>query len=123
MNHQKSPLVLVALLSVSLSACVINVGSDEDTGWQKQEKLNRQHVANLGVGMKLDVVKQMLGSPDFSEAYPDGAAQVEVLFYRTQRRHDDGKTTLDECTPLVFNNGSLIGWGNTAYSQVTTGKL
>jgi len=28
----------------------------------------------------------------------------------------DGITTKDECTPLVFRNGNLVGWGDSAYS-------
>jgi hypothetical protein len=41
-----------------------------------------------------------------------------VLFYRTHRRDGDGVTTKDECTPLVFKNGLLIGWGDAAYQAL-----
>ncbi|MBV7315788.1 DUF3192 domain-containing protein [Shewanella sp. NIFS-20-20] len=125
MKKTRFPLLTAVGLSLGLSGCVINLGGDESgyasgqsSSWQQQERQNRDHIANLSLGASLESVKQSMGLADFSEAYPDGDKTVEVLFYRTQRRHGDDKTTMDECTPLVFNNGKLVGWGNTAYHQV-----
>lgn len=35
----------------------------------------------------------------------------EVLYYVTDVRKSDTNTSEDELTPLVFDNGKLIGWG------------
>ena len=47
-----------------------------------------------------------------------GLSVYEVLFFRTHRTHSDGETTKDECTPLVFRDGVLIGFGDKAYRQL-----
>lgn len=63
----------------------------------------------------------IMGNADFSEAYiqnGDVNKEVIVLFYRTQHTHSDGKTTKDECTPIVISNNALVGWGETAYSKI-----
>lgn len=35
----------------------------------------------------------------------------EVIYYVTDVKNDDNAITDDELTPLIFNNGKLIGWG------------
>ena len=35
----------------------------------------------------------------------------EVIYYVTDVKNDDGAITDDELTPLVFDEGNLIGWG------------
>ena len=35
----------------------------------------------------------------------------EVLYYYTEKKRNDGKITDDELTPLVFEEGRLMGWG------------
>jgi hypothetical protein len=35
----------------------------------------------------------------------------QVLYYHTDLKQRDDKITDDELTPLVFENGKLIGWG------------
>jgi hypothetical protein len=42
---------------------------------------------------------------------------VQVLYYRTRRVDDDGITTKNECTPLVFINNELVGWGELSLSK------
>ena len=60
----------------------------------------------------------MLGVADFNEVYNKGDENIQVLYYRTNRKHADGITTKDECTPLIFKNGALVSWGDTAYSML-----
>jgi hypothetical protein len=66
-----------------------------------------------------------MGKPDFTEAYqkPDGRSE-SIFFYYTKKRRidsrrwvDDSSITKDECTPLVFENGKLTGWGDEFYQR------
>ncbi|PKL94995.1 MAG: hypothetical protein CVV18_07155, partial [Gammaproteobacteria bacterium HGW-Gammaproteobacteria-8] len=57
---------------------------------------------------------RMPHEPAFSEAFTIDGVAHRVLFYRTQRVEGDGVTTRDETTPLVFVEGRLAGWGETA---------
>ena len=52
----------------------------------------------------------------FNELFEKQDGTYRVLYYRTQKTMGDGITTKDECTPLVFRNGNLVGWGDSAYS-------
>lgn len=42
----------------------------------------------------------------------------EVLFYYTDVKRRDGVVTDDELTPLVLEDGKLIGWGNSFFSDI-----
>lgn len=119
----KSILVVAVLMApVALSGCVIVDGEFEhfssDRDWQHSEYKNRKHIARLQPEMTTESVKQKMGTPDFNELYDKGGKKIQVLFYRTHRKEGDGVTTKDECTPLVFENGVLVGWGDTAYSHI-----
>ena len=57
-----------------------------------------------------------LGAADFNEMISSNGDTVQVLYYRTQRVDDDGITTKNECTPLVFVNNELKGWGELSLS-------
>ncbi|UCX04290.1 MULTISPECIES: DUF3192 domain-containing protein [Shewanella] len=115
---------LITAISLGLSGCVLNVG-DHESGkshdyWEVQQEKNRDSLTKLSLGMTLDQVQVIMGTSDFSEAFVNQAdkEQVKVLFYRTQWAKGDGKTTKDECTPIVFKNSELVGWGDTAYKQI-----
>lgn len=118
------PLLLAGVVSVGLSGCVINVGEDgydsdwKGNSWKSEENRNRELISNLTPGAGIDEIKNRMGVADFSEAYSKDDGLVEVLFYRTQRVHGDGKTSKDECTALVFKQGKLIGWGDRAYNSI-----
>lgn len=109
---------LASLLMLSLSGCVIAIGDDEykrDTNhssWEAREQNNRAHIQGLQLGSEyLDVTNKM-GVADFNELMTRGDNTYQVLYYRTQRQDGDGVTTKDECTPLAFLNGNLVGWGD-----------
>ncbi len=118
------PLLLAGVVSLGLSGCVINVGEDgHDNGWngsswKSEENRNRELISNLTPGVAIEEIKTRMGTADFSEAYSKDNGLVEVLFYRTQRVHGDGKTSKDECTALVFKQGKLVGWGDRAYNSI-----
>lgn len=106
--------------SLCLSGCVISVGGDGDgnyghhADWQDQEQKNRRAIAKLEPELSLQDIAKRLGTPDFNEYYEKDGDKFQILYFRTQRISGDGVTTKDECTPLIFKNGLLAGWGDTA---------
>ena len=68
---------------------------------------NREKLNNLDAGMTTSKVREVMGDPYKRELY----ANNEVWFYITDWQ-PDGYTTLDEMTPLVFEDGKLVGWGS-----------
>jgi hypothetical protein len=110
------------VLSVGLSGCVISVGADGEydhhADWQDIEHKNRKHIAALQPNQSYQAIAERMGLADFNELYEDNGDTVQVLYYRTQRIEGDGVTTKDECTPLVFKNQKLVGWGDSAYSLI-----
>ncbi|UTA47247.1 DUF3192 domain-containing protein [Simiduia sp. 21SJ11W-1] len=112
--------MLAMVMVLGLSACVINVGKDGEyhSDWGKREVKNRDIISSLVVDTQEALVREQLGKPDFSEGYSRADGQYRVLFYRTQRQQEDGITTKDECTPLVFKNGVLVGWGEPSYNEI-----
>lgn len=129
-NHKLIGVTFLGLASLGLSGCVVNVGDgelgwDSSESWEKVQDKNRNNLIKLSLGMSKDQVITLMGTADLSEAYmQQGTGQGEVnkdvlvLFYRTQHSRSDGKTTKDECTPIVLSNSTLIGWGDTAYSKI-----
>ncbi|MCS6209653.1 DUF3192 domain-containing protein [Shewanella baltica] len=130
LNNKLIAITFLGLASLGLSGCVVNVGDgesgwDSSASWEKVQDKNRTNLTKLSLGMPKDQVMILMGTADFSEAYIQQSAQqgesnkeVLVLFYRTQRNNGDGKTTKDECTPIVLSNNALVGWGETAYSKI-----
>ena len=119
---KKALLVTALVVPLSLTGCVVSVGGDGDgsyhSGWEDREHKNRRKISNLVLDMSIQNVKDSMGTPDFNELHQKGDTKVQVLYYRTHRRAGDGVTTKDECTPLVFENGALVGWGDSAYDRI-----
>mmetsp|Transcript_56059 Transcript_56059/g.177641 ORF Transcript_56059/g.177641 Transcript_56059/m.177641 type:complete len:126 (+) Transcript_56059:142-519(+) len=120
-------LLLTSLLAGTflLSGCVISIDEDSDDGyrvssgasWEKSEKRNRQYIATASTGVSKTSVVDKLGAADFNEMVSNDGDLVQVLYYRTQRVDDDGITTKNECTPLVFVNDKLVGWGELSLAK------
>lgn len=118
-------LLFISAISTSLllSGCVISVHDDDVSGsysadWRDREENNRKHISTLNVGNSLENVTRKMGVADFDELKSGSQGTVRILYYRTQRLKDDGVTTKDECTPIVFVNNELIGWGSAALDQI-----
>ncbi len=116
-------LVLLGAVSVGMSGCVLNVGDGESEwssydSWQHKQQQNRTNLTRLTLGMSKQEVLSLMGDADFNEAYLDKDKEVHVLFYRTQRTNGDGKTTKDECTPIVISENGVVGWGDRAYASI-----
>ena len=118
-------IILALPLSLSLCGCVIVAGDGEweddnlSSSWEAEQNKNRSNITTLDLGMVRGQVLSQMGEPTFTEAFKseDGTA-YQVLYYRTHRKHGDGETTKDETTALVFENDSLIGWGNDALTRI-----
>ena len=115
-------LAIAALLGLSLglSGCVISVDADGEYGhhseWQEKEQKNRKYISQLQQNATYEQILSRMGIADFNELYTQGNDTYQVLYYRTQRKDGDGVTTQDECTPLIFKNTALVGWGESAYN-------
>lgn len=122
----KSKLIAAAILAgtgLMMSGCVLNFGdreSESNGSWESHQEKNRDNIAKLMIGMDVQQVSLLMGTADFSEAFVEqnNAQNIQVLFYRTQWSKGDGKTTKDECTPIVLRDNKLIGWGDAAYKMI-----
>lgn len=110
--------VAISLSALLLSGCVISVDddnySDGRNSWSQIEEDNRESISELSMGNSLNSVRRKMGVPDFDELMVKNNEEHRVLYYRTQRNRGDGATTKDECTPILFINGELVGFGESA---------
>ena len=113
---------VAAALAVTLSGCVIAVGVkhelDDDSSWKKTQQYNQEQINRLALNSSAEDVRTLLGTPDFTESFNKDGEMVQVLFYRTHHEKSDGKTTKEECTPLIFKQNRLTGWGDKAYQYL-----
>jgi hypothetical protein len=118
------PAILVSLLTITLTGCVIAVNTrdmeDGMSDWQDRQQRNERAINRMQPGESRAAVETRLGDPDFVESFLREGSTFVVLYYRTRRMHNDGRTTKDETTPLVFVNGSLVGWGASAIAHATS---
>jgi hypothetical protein len=123
MNKYFSRLLIAVAVSVVLSGCVVAIGNediDRRDDWAQLERENREAIATLDLGMtRAEVEGRMPHPPAMSEAFTVEDSVFTVLFYRTQRVDGDGRTTRDETTPVIFHNGILDAWGESAFVQLT----
>lgn len=114
-------LLAVSLMISLLSSCVIAVNTDdwEEERWFSKQNKNAERVEQLALGTTQASVLAEWGTPDYSEAFVRKQNKYAVLYYRTRHNEHDGKTTKDETTPLVFVDGELVGWGDSAVEHAT----
>ncbi|MCC5879423.1 MAG: DUF3192 domain-containing protein [Idiomarina sp.] len=120
MNTKTLSMALLAVpLAMSLTACMVVVDGNKSSSareqrqesWQAIEERNRRNIATLSHGQSAQTVLETMGEADFDENIRINETQYRVLYYRTQRVKADGMTTKDECTPIVFRDDELYGWG------------
>lgn len=113
-----SRIVIAVIIYGIFAAAVMHFYKDTPVTmeWDEREGFNRQYIAKLKLDtVNVDKILLDLGSPDLTEAKKVSANNYQVMFYRTQHKHSDGITTQDECTALLFNEGVLVGIGESAY--------
>ena len=73
---------------------------------------NINNSKNLRIGMTKAEVLQIMGEPLKNESFN----KPDLWYYYYDCNWLDGLTTEEECFPLVFRDGKLIGWGNRFYT-------
>ena len=97
--------------------------------------INRQHLLKLSIGMTKDEAINIMGTTPMNANYTEISSRrkitrgititnpyrseviqgkdksFEVIYYVTDDKNNDGAISDDELTPLVFDEGKLIGWG------------
>ncbi|WP_133406045.1 DUF3192 domain-containing protein [Parashewanella tropica] len=94
-----------------------------DMDWEDRQAHNQHALTQLSLGQHIELVRSKLGTADFSEAKVSDGKKMLVLFYRTHKGKSDGKTTRDECTPLLFVNDHLAAWGTDTFQQYLDAEL
>lgn len=79
----------------------------------RDARRNLENADRLRVGMTKADVLEIMGEPQQNEVY----TRPDVWFYYTRTNWIDGLATEEECTPLVFREGMLIGWGHDFYAK------
>jgi hypothetical protein len=112
-------IALGVCLYAAFVAAVIHYYPDkpQQMDWQDREEFNKVQIAKLDLGISRQEIIALLGSPDISEAKKSGDNKIQVMFYRTQHMESDGITTMNECTPLLFEDDILIAWGEGVYQS------
>jgi outer membrane protein assembly factor BamE (lipoprotein component of BamABCDE complex) len=77
------------------------------TPWGVIQK-NTENSRKLRVGMTKAEVLEIMGEPIRNEKF----CEPDMWFYYREMVWGDGLLTEDECLPLIFEDGKLIGWGN-----------
>ena len=81
------------------------------TGCVSEAAANVKNAGQLRVGMTKAQVLKIMGEPVKEEfSTPDR------WFYFVNPVWADGLTTEEECMPLIFEKGRLVGWGNRFYA-------
>ncbi len=74
---------------------------------------NINNAKQLRVGMTKDEVLAIMGEPLTEESFN----RPDLWYYYFDCNWLDGFITEEECFPLVFKDGKLIGWGNNFYAR------
>ncbi|PKN32658.1 MAG: hypothetical protein CVU61_17085 [Deltaproteobacteria bacterium HGW-Deltaproteobacteria-19] len=86
---------------------------------------NNENLMGLQVGMAQAEVVKIMGAPALSESYEAvGGERVSILYYQTETKNVTVLSAKEECTPVVFINGKLEGWGDRlTASTINTHKV
>jgi len=128
----KSKWLLVAVLICLVFVLMIGGGCQT---MSTATAINRENLLKLTIGISRKEALDTMGTEDFIATYwPPGSGLArylnvtisnpyrsevlqgkektfEIIYYVTDVKRDDGAITDDELTPLVFDDGKLIGWG------------
>ena len=100
--------VICGLICTLLTSC--SFMSNYDPGFV-QRSLNCKHLKLLKKGMTQNDVLTVMGDPQIQKKF----TKSDIWFYYTNWDWADAAVTEVECTPLIFENERLIGWGLDFY--------
>ncbi len=127
-------IVLLFILTMPLSGCALalvgaGVGAHYFASQQSIEEVaeqNKTNIEKLVFGMSkrfaLDIMGEkmvrayqngkelVINNPYKTELLEKHGKKFEILYYLTDPNGNDRIFTNDEFTPLVFENGILVGW-------------
>lgn len=117
----KLPNILVNIIFLSLIGSMFSgcVGSPAHStirynSVQREIARNNENLLELKVGLGVEEVRAIMGSPERSEGYEWGS----VWLYRTAMTSGIYGTTDSDFTPLVFDsNRNLVGWGRNFFTE------
>jgi outer membrane protein assembly factor BamE (lipoprotein component of BamABCDE complex) len=98
--------VLIGLI-VTVSSCGI--------ARQTESNATRDKLMHLQIGMERDDVLSLMGNPYTREGYGD----KEYLFYETNHWANDERKRF---TPILLQNGRVLGWGQKYYYDTNVRK-
>ena len=104
----KKTILLFTVCAAALMLTAVSGGCE--TPWSMAQK-NVANSRNLRVGMTKNEVLEIMGEPIRDEKF----CEPDLWFYYIEMVWGDGLITPEECLPLVFEDGKLIGWGNDFY--------
>ena len=105
----KRNLLTVAVL-LSAAAMLLTSAGCGLTPWGVIRR-NIENSRSLRVGMTKGEVLEIMGEPIRNERF----CKPDLWYYYIEMVWGDGLVTEEECLPLVFENGKLVGWGNDFY--------
>ena len=76
-------------------------------------KENINNSKRLRVGMTKEQVLKIMGEPLKDEQF----CQPNLWYYYIEPVWVDGLNSDDECMPLLFHDGRLVGWGRDFYAR------
>ena len=88
-------LAALLLTTSTLTGCVVAIGNDgfdDDEQWEQSQKRNERYIDSIKLGARIGAIHADLGEPDYRDSFQRNGDTFEVLYYRTQHRHSDGKT-------------------------------
>lgn len=74
---------------------------------------NVNNAKQLRIGMTKAEVLTIMGEPLKDEPF----SKPDIWYYYFDCNWLDGLTTEEECFPLIFKDGKLLGWGNRFYIE------
>jgi outer membrane protein assembly factor BamE (lipoprotein component of BamABCDE complex) len=104
MKYYLSRFLLVAIMACSSMLC--------SCAYFSQYK-NQKNAAQLRVGMTKAEVLAVMGEPLRDEVFN----KPDTWYYYIDTKWHDTYTTQDECMPLSFKKGKLVGWGQDYYNR------
>ena len=102
----RKKLIVILLITVIINGCT----------FASVSKKNSKNISDLNMGQSIKETLDEMGLPDKNEKYVLRGQETAIWFYKVSPGFDRiGQD--NDLMPLVFENGTLIGWGRDVYYQ------